>query len=95
MDNGSVIVPPAQGTYGSKARNMLRGEPFNAWDASLFKNWKFKERLGVQFRFEVCEVLNRTSHIAPTANPDVPAKFGQSSSNDELRFPGDREQQSP
>jgi hypothetical protein len=46
----------------------------------LFKNWKFKERLGVQFRFEVYNVPNRTSYFAPTANPNVPTTFGQSSS---------------
>jgi len=95
MENGSVIVPPAQGTYGSIARNMLRGKPFNEWDASLFKNWKFKERLGVPFRFEVYNALNRTSYIAPTANPDVPTTFGQSSSTTNSGSPGDREQQSP
>ena len=44
MESGSVIVPPAQGTYGSIARNMLLGKLFNEWDAS-FKHWKFKERL--------------------------------------------------
>jgi hypothetical protein len=80
VENGSVIVPPAQGTYGSMARNMLRGKPYNEWDASLFKNWKFKERLGGQFRFVVYSVLNRPSFIAPAVNPDVPTRFGQSSS---------------
>jgi hypothetical protein len=87
MENGSVIVPPAQGTYGSMARNMLRGKPCNEWDASLFKNWKFKERLGVQFRFQVYSVLNRTSYIASAANPDVPTTLGQSSSTTNSGFP--------
>jgi hypothetical protein len=87
MENGSVIVPPAQGTCGSMARNMLRGKPFNESGASLFKNWKFKERLGVQSWFEVYIVLNRTSYIAPTANPDVPTTFAQSSSTTNSGFP--------
>jgi hypothetical protein len=95
MENGSVIVPRAQGTYGSMARNMLRGKPFNEGDASSFKNWKFAKNGSA----------SNSSSGLQCAEPDfVHCPDGQSGRaghvrpvviNDELRFPGDRERQSP
>ena len=37
--------------------------------ASLFKNWKFKERFGIEFRFRVDNVLNRASQHCPGGQP--------------------------
>jgi hypothetical protein len=39
-------------------RNLFRDEGFKDWDFSLFKNFKFTERWGAQFRFEVFNLLN-------------------------------------
>jgi hypothetical protein len=58
-NNGkSVIAPPALGTFGNMGRNVLRDNGFKDWDLSIFKNFKFKERFGVQARWEVFNVLN-------------------------------------
>jgi hypothetical protein len=58
-NNGkSVIAPPALGTFGNMGRNVLRDNGFKDWDVSIFKNFKFKERFGVQARWEVFNVLN-------------------------------------
>ena len=60
MNNGSVIVPPAQGTYGNMARDELFGPGMSEWDMSLTKNWTIKERYTAQFRVEGFNVTNTT-----------------------------------
>jgi len=77
FENGSAIVPPAQGTFGNMRRNSLLDKPFREWDISLSKNWKFKERLQAQFRAEFFNVLNTTEYAAPKGNPNSPATFGE------------------
>jgi Carboxypeptidase regulatory-like domain len=66
----SFLTPPALGTFGNMGRNIFRDSGLKNLDLSVFKNFKFKERYGVQFRAEVFNVLNHP--IA--ANP-----FGASS----------------
>jgi hypothetical protein len=73
----SAIVPPAQGTFGTMARDALQAKAFHNWDMSVTKNWKLKERYGVQFRAEFFNVLNRTQYSSPNANLAAPASFGQ------------------
>jgi hypothetical protein len=78
VENGAAIVPPAQGTYGTTPRDVLRGKPFNNLDFSAIKNWTLKERYGIQFRAEFFNVFNRTSYALPASNPAVPNTFGLS-----------------
>ncbi len=42
--NGSAIVPPAQGTYGSMLPDAIKGPGLGLLDASITKDWKIKER---------------------------------------------------
>jgi hypothetical protein len=56
--NGTVIYPNAIGTFGNMGRNIFRGPDFVDWDGSLGKNWKLTERLKLQLRAEVFNVLN-------------------------------------
>jgi hypothetical protein len=74
----TAIVPPAQGTYGNMARDALYGKGFRNWDISATKNWKFRERYGVQFRAEFFNILNRTQYSPSTANLSSPSTFGES-----------------
>ena len=79
MVGSSVIVPPAQGTFGTMGRDVLRAFPENEWDMfALSKNWKFKERLTAQFRAEFFNVLNHRSFAAPNSSLNAPSSFGQS-----------------
>jgi hypothetical protein len=84
MAGNSVIVPPAQGTYGSMARNSLFGSGFHQWDLSVTKNWRIKERLTAQFRAEIFNALNSTNFAGPgnvagtNSNPSSPSAFGVS-----------------
>lgn len=86
MEGGSVIVPPAQGTFGSMQRNELRGQSFENIDFSVFKNWKFRERLTAQFRAEFFNLFNTVQYVpqgqgtTTTTTLSAPATFGVASS---------------
>jgi hypothetical protein len=80
MEGGAVLVPPAQGTFGNMARNVLRGPGMREWDFSVDKNWKVKELFTAQFRAEIFNLLNSVEYGVPQANPGNPATFGVSSS---------------
>jgi len=76
----SAIVPPAQGTFGDMARNLLRASPFHEWDATVTKEIKIKERYSVEIRLDVYNVLNSVDFEIPSAssniNPASPSQFG-------------------
>jgi hypothetical protein len=72
----SVFQLPAVGTFGNAARTLLRGPGINNWDVSLFKNFPVKERVKVQFRWEMYNALNHTQFSAfdTTARFDATGK---------------------
>jgi hypothetical protein len=72
----SVILPPAQGTFGTMGRNALRGPAFYEWDFSVNKSWKFHERIGIQFRAEFYNFLNTRTFSGGTTSITNPATFG-------------------
>ena len=76
MEGNSVIVPPAQGTYGTMSRNELTSVPFREWDLSVNKLWKVKERYSAQFRAEFFNVLNSREYGSLFTNISNPATFG-------------------
>ena len=67
--NGSVLIPPAYGTFGTTGRNIFTGPNFRNWDLSVTKQFKFKERLTAQFRAEFFNVLNRPQFTNPFGGP--------------------------
>jgi hypothetical protein len=82
----SVLIPPAYGTFGTVGKNIFRDTPFRNWDVSVQKNWKFKERLTVQFRAEFFNVLNHplfadvgSGHLATNDPSQGAAAFGLAS----------------
>jgi hypothetical protein len=70
-NGNSFVTPPALGTFGNMGRNIFRDQGYKNWDMSIFKNFTFKERYGVQARWEVFNVLNHP--IA--ANPSGASSF--------------------
>jgi len=76
MVNGSAMVPPAQGTYGSMLPDSITGPGFSTLDASLAKNWKFKERYTAEFRAEGFNLFNRTIYTGASDNIGKPSTFG-------------------
>jgi hypothetical protein len=76
-EGNSVILPPAQGTFGNMQRFSLRGTGFRVWDMTLVKNIQIKERLTAQFRAECYNVLNSVQYAVPTnVNPGTSSNFG-------------------
>lgn len=53
---------PDPGTVGNTPRNFLIGPGLSQWDVTLAKNTKINERLAVQLRWEVYNVLNRANY---------------------------------
>ncbi len=82
--NGSAIIPPAQGTFGTMPVNDLRGKGFESWDASVIKDWKIKERLTMEFRAEVFNLLNRTQYSSVGVNLSAPSTFGLAQSTTDV-----------
>ena len=58
FDGKSVLTPNALGQFGDMGRNIFRDSGFKNLDMSIFKNFKFRERYGVQARWEVFNVFN-------------------------------------
>ncbi len=75
MVGESVIVPPAQGTFGNMGKGIFRSSAFRNWDISVRKNFRFVERLSAQFLFDMYNVTN-TPHFA------IPGGNGNTSAND-------------
>ena len=57
----SPFFIPCAGTVGNSRRNQLIGPGLSQWDASVIKDTKITERLTVQFRWEVYNLLNRAN----------------------------------
>ena len=80
MDGNSVILPPAQGTFGNMRPGALIGPAFHEWDLSLGKTWKIHERIGLQGTISAFNVLNGRSYTRGfTGNiVNLPFLFGHS-----------------
>jgi hypothetical protein len=81
---GSVMTPPAAGTFGSMGRNIFRGPGLRDWDLSVVKIWNLTERSKLQFRGEFFNVLNHPAFANPyganatffQVDPSSPQTFG-------------------
>ena len=78
----SAMIAPAPGHYGTMGRNIFRDSGYRNMDLSVFKNFKFKERLTTQFRAEFFNVLNHPNFGNPgfrnisNSDPSAPGSFG-------------------
>jgi hypothetical protein len=65
ITNGPAVFSiPAPNTIGTCGRNAFRGPHFRQWDFNLNKTTKITERMSLQVRFEVFNLLNH-----PNFNP--------------------------
>ncbi len=62
----AAFASPAAGTLGNLGRNVIFGPSFFSIDPSAFKEFPIKERLKLQFRAEIFNVLNWTNYANPT-----------------------------
>lgn len=74
--NPAAFSPNAPGTFGTSGRNIFITPTINTTDSSLAKNWTFRERYGLQFRWEMYNTFNHTSWGTPVTDPTA-ANFGQ------------------
>ncbi|HEU4712119.1 MAG TPA: carboxypeptidase regulatory-like domain-containing protein [Pyrinomonadaceae bacterium] len=61
--NPDAFAIPAAGRIGTLGKGAVRGKPITTVDFSIAKNWRVKERYGIQFRTEFFNVLNHTNFI--------------------------------
>jgi hypothetical protein len=78
--NTAAFTANAPGTFGDSARNLLTGPGFNNLDLGFSKNFPFRERYRLQFRWEMFNALNRTWFSTPDGNVGD-AAFGQITSD--------------
>jgi hypothetical protein len=67
--NPLAFIQPLAGTYGNVGRNVLQGPSLAQLDMSLAKRWSLTEKLGLQFRGEIFNLLNHANLNTP--NPVV------------------------
>ena len=62
---GTVLTPPAPGTFGNMRRNVVYGPGFVNLDFSVIKVFKFGERFTLEARGEVFNILNHPNFDDP------------------------------
>ena len=71
LSPAAFVTNPA-GTFGNVGKGSLRYPGYYDWDMGLGKNFKFTERIGMQFRAEFFNVFNRVnfdeSSVSGTGN---------------------------
>ncbi len=65
--NPLAFSAPVNGTVGNLGRDTLTGPGLADWDLSLLKATRLTERVRLQFRAEVFNVLNHTNLLTPNA----------------------------
>jgi hypothetical protein len=63
--NAFIAPPSTGGFYGNVGRNTYIGPGLATWDFSVLKDTKIRERLGLQFRAEIFNLLNRANFNTP------------------------------
>lgn len=66
IEPGFNLIPGDPSTTGNVGRNSLRGPGFFQWDFSGMKNFPLSERVKMQFRADIFNILNHPNF----ANPD-------------------------
>jgi hypothetical protein len=72
----SAFRVPAPGTWGNLGRDALRGPGLYQIDVGLSRKFRFSERVGLELRAEVFNVLNRAQLADPSGDVTVPDQFG-------------------
>jgi hypothetical protein len=66
--NASCFTLPATGTVGNLGKNTVTGPGYTAMDFALSKDTRVLERVNVQFRAEIFNILNHTNFGLPVLN---------------------------
>ncbi len=64
----AFLAPPnSSGFYGNLGRDTLIGPGLATWDLSFLKDTRIRERLNLQFRAELFNILNHANFNTPNA----------------------------
>jgi hypothetical protein len=63
--NPNAFIVPPSGTFGNVGRDVLTGPGLATWDFSVLKDTHLFEKLDLQFRAEIFNVLNRANLDTP------------------------------
>jgi hypothetical protein len=74
--NTGAFAPNAPGTFGDTGKNILKGPGMDTWDVAMMKNFPFRERYNVQFRWEMYNAFNHPNFGLPDTTVTDP-NFGQ------------------
>jgi hypothetical protein len=67
--NSLFVNPPGVGPrFGELGRNVFRGPWFNGWDGAMFKNFRIKDTVRMQVRFEALNLDNHPNFDGITTN---------------------------
>jgi hypothetical protein len=77
MSGAAADCVPGTRHYGNLGRNALQGPPFKQWDLAIYKNTKIAERVTLQLRAEIFNLLNHPNF----SNPLLPAFIADPASN--------------
>jgi len=61
--NPAAFALPGVGQLGNLGKGAIRGKSITNVDFSLAKNWRFKERYGIQFRAEFFNIFNHPNFV--------------------------------
>lgn len=67
----AIFSIPAPNTIGTCGRNAFRGPGFKQWDFNLNKTTKITERMSLQLRFEVFNLLNHPNFNSSPSSANV------------------------
>ncbi|MFN7931279.1 MAG: TonB-dependent receptor [Blastocatellia bacterium] len=67
-----VFGGPANGELGNTGRNWLRGPGFTNFDFSVFKDFKFTEKLKLQYRAEFYNIFNHLQWVGVNTGVSAP-----------------------
>jgi hypothetical protein len=65
VEGGTAITPPAPGTFGNMRRNVVYGPGYVNLDFSVIKNFRLGERIKLEARGEVFNILNHPNFADP------------------------------
>jgi len=68
-----LAPPPGSGFYGNLGRNTLTGPGLATWDLSMLKDTTVHERMNLEFRAELFNLLNRANFNTPNLVVFTPA----------------------
>ena len=74
--NTQAFKQPAAGFLGNSGRSILNAPGINNWDTGLFKNFRIREQMSFQFRFESFNAWNHTQWDVPVRDVSD-SRFGQ------------------